>query len=85
MLAFIVTVIVATLILKQYKAQTVLFVGGLVLMGAAVLMGYPLLDAKKTTGFVWFDLFKFIELTFSTRAAGIGLMIMTVSGFAKYM
>ena len=56
MLAFIVTVIVATLILKQYKAQTVLFVGGLVLMGAAVLMGYPLLDAKKTTGFVWFDL-----------------------------
>lgn len=39
MLAFIVTVIVATLILKQYKAQTVLFVGGLVLMGAAVLMG----------------------------------------------
>lgn len=84
-IALLVTVIVAAMIIKKVKAQTVLFAGGLVLMAAAVLLGHPLLDAKKSTGFVWFDLFKFIEDTFSTRAAGIGLMIMAVGGFAKYM
>ena len=85
LIALIVTVIVAYMILHKMKAQTVLFAGGIVLMIIAVLMGYPLLEAKKSTGFVWFDIFKFIENTMSTRAAGIGLLIMAVAGFAKYM
>lgn len=84
-LAFVTTVVVAYMILKKKNAQTVLFAGGIFLMAMTILLGYPLLDAKKTTGMVWFDIFKFIEDTFSSRAAGIGLLIMAVGGFAKYM
>jgi DcuC family C4-dicarboxylate transporter len=46
LIALIVTVIVAYMILHKMKAQTVLFAGGIVLMIIAVLMGYPLLEAK---------------------------------------
>lgn len=84
-IAFVVTIIVAYMILKKMKPQTVLFAGGFVLLACTILMGYPILDAKKSTGFSWFDIFKFIELTFSSRAAEIGLLIMSVGGFAKYM
>ena len=84
-IALLTTIVVAWLIIKRMKPQAVLFAGGIFLLVVAILMGVPLLDAKKSTGFVWFDIFKFMEDTFSTRAAGIGLMIMTVGGFAKYM
>ena len=84
-IALLTTIVVAWLIINRMKPQAVLFAGGIFLLVVAILMGVPLLDAKKSTGFVWFDIFKFMEDTFSTRAAGIGLMIMTVGGFAKYM
>lgn len=84
-IALIATIIVAYMVLTKKKAQTVLFVGGIFLLACTILMGKPILDAKKTTGLSWFDIFKFIENTFSTRAAGIGLLIMAVGGFAKYM
>lgn len=84
-IALVVTVAVAYLIIKKNKPQTVLLAGGMILMVAAILFGYPILDAKKTTGLPWFDIFKFIEQTFSSRAANIGLIIMSVAGFAKYM
>lgn len=83
--ALLTTIVVAWLIIKRMKPQAVLFAGGIFLLAVAILMGYPVLDAKKSTGLSWFDIFKFIEDVFSTRAAGIGLMIMTVGGFAKYM
>lgn len=84
-IAMIVTAIVAYMVLTKKKAQTVLFVGGICLLACAIFMGKPILDAKKTTGLAWFDIFKYIENLFSTRAAGIGLLIMAVGGFAKYM
>lgn len=84
-IALLTTIVVAWLIINRMKPQAVLFAGGIFLLVVAILMGVPLLDVKKSTGFVWFDIFKFMEDTFSTRAAGIGLMIMTVGGFAKYM
>lgn len=83
--ALLTTIVVAWLIIKRMKPQAVLFAGGIFLLAVAILMGYPVLDAKKSTGLSWFDILKFIEDVFSNRAAGIGLMIMTVGGFAKYM
>lgn len=80
-----VTAIVAYLIIKRAKPQAVLFLGGMVLMAAAVLMGHDLLDAKKTTGFIWFDIFKYIENMFNTRAGGMGMYAMAIGGFASYM
>lgn len=59
---------------------------GLILMGCAVAFGLgKILPAKEATGLVFFDMFEFIKKTFSSRAAGLGLNIMAVGGFARYM
>ena len=86
LLALVVTLWVGYMIFKNYKAQTVLMFGGIILMACAVLLtGKGILPAKTSTGLVWFDIFEFIKNTLSSRAAGLGLMIMSVAGFAKYM
>lgn len=85
-IAIIVTVIVARLILKNYFPQAVLLSGGIVLLCFAILLGTgTILSGKATTGFIWFDIFKFLKNTLSSRAGGLGLTIMAVAGFAKYM
>lgn len=84
-IACFVTIAVSYLVLTKKKAQTVLLIGGIILLACAIFMGKPILDAKKSTGLAWFDIFKYIENTFSLRAGGIGLLIMAVGGFAKYM
>ena len=86
-LALIITVIVARLILKGYRAELILFVAGLVLMLATQIMSIgPILPASVTsTGFVGLDSFQFMSSMFSSRAASLGLMIMALMGFAQYM
>lgn len=91
-LALVVTIWVAWLILKGYKPQTVLFIGGLVLMTASMLLisgmdfvSSKSLTAKQSTNSQWFDLFAYIRQIFSSRTAGLGLIIMSIAGFAKYM
>lgn len=77
---------VGYLITKKYKPQPVLFMAGLILMACAVAFGLgKILPAKEATGLVFFDMFEFIKKTFSSRAAGLGLNIMAVGGFARYM
>lgn len=85
-IAIIVTIITGYLIVKKYKAQPVLLMSGIVLMACAVLIvGKPLLNAKQTTGFIWFDIFKYITTLFESRTAGLGMIIMAVAGFTRYM
>ncbi len=86
LLALVMTVWVGYMIVKKYKPQPVLFFGGMVLMAGAVMLGVgTILPAKEATGFVPFDMFEFIRKTLSSRAAGLGLSIMAVGGFARYM
>ena len=85
-IALIVTVAVGYLIVKKYKAQVVLICGGIILMCFAILFGLgEILPADKSTGWVGFDIFEFIKIIFSSRVADLGLMIMAVGGFARYM
>lgn len=85
-ISLIVTFWVGFLIVKKYKPQPVLFMAGLILMFAAVALGLgKILPVKESTGSVLFDAFEFIKQTFSSRAAGLGLNIMAVGGFARYM
>lgn len=85
-ISLIVTFWVGFLITKKYKPQPVLFIGGLVLMFAAVALGLgSILTPKASTGLVLFDAFEFIKQTMSSRAGGLGLNIMAVGGFARYM
>src|SRR6056297_1834574 len=85
-LAIIITGIVAKMVYGRYKPQAVLMFGGIVLMFLAVAFGLgSILAEEKSTGFILFDIFEFMKLTFSNRAGGLGLTIMSVAGFAKYM
>ncbi|WP_299735239.1 C4-dicarboxylate transporter DcuC [uncultured Endozoicomonas sp.] len=84
--SLLVIVLIGYLIFKKYNAQASLFFGGLLLLGAAIVTdnGVPLAEAK-SSGSVMLDLFTFIKVTMSSTVAGLGLNIMAVAGFAKYM
>lgn len=85
-IAAIVTLFVARLIFKRYLPQAALLAGGVILMCFAIFLETgTILNEKTTTGFIWFDIFRFIKNTLSSRAGGLGLTIMAVAGFAKYM
>ncbi|HWR08892.1 C4-dicarboxylate transporter DcuC [Sporomusa sp.] len=85
-ISLLVTFWVGYLIVKKYKPQPVLFMAGLILMFVAVALGLgKILPVKDSTGSVLFDAFEFIKQTMSSRAAGLGLNIMAVGGFARYM
>ncbi len=91
-LALVVTIWTAWLILKGYKPQTVLLFSGLILMTAAIVLipGMDFVSSKsltkgQSTNSAWFDLFAYIRQIFSSRVAGLGLTIMAISGFARYM
>lgn len=82
----IVTFWVGFLIYKKFKPQPVLFMGGMLMMYLAAVLGYgQILGAKATTGSVFFDAFEFIRATFSSNVGKLGLNIMSVGAFAKYM
>lgn len=85
-IALVVTCFTGYFIFKKYKAQAVLICAGFVMMAIALMMGLgPLLPAKETTGNLWFDMFRFVDVLANTRTGSLGLMIMVCAGFAKYM
>ena len=54
LVCLLVIAITGTLVIKKFKAQTVLLLGGLIMMFAAYLLGYTtssFVEAKKSTGF----------------------------------
>ena len=58
----------------------------MILMYIAVLCGYgTILPEKASTGSWFFDAFEFMRKTMSSNAAGLGLNIMSVGAFARYM
>lgn len=85
-IALVVTAFAAWVILLKYKPQLVLFFAGVVLMSLSVILGTgDFISAKMSTGFIWFDIFESIRLTFSSQIANIGLIILVVGAFATYM
>jgi len=84
--ALVVTLFVGYFILKKYKPQAILFTGGIVLMILASLFNTgEILAADAQTGFWFFDIFEYIKTIFVADAAGTGMIIMAVGGFAIYM
>lgn len=85
-LSLLVTFWTGYLVVKKFKPQPVLFIAGFVLMFAAVALGLgTILPEKDSTGLVLFDAFEFVKKTLSSNVAGLGLNIMAVAGFARYM
>lgn len=85
-IALFVTVVVGYFIVKKYKPQAVLLAAGILLMIIASVFGLgEVLPADAGTGFWLFDIFEYIKTIFAADAAGTGLIIMAVGGFAIYM
>lgn len=84
-IALLVVLGVGYLIYKKYNATIALAVGGIILLFAAVILGHPILSPEETTGIVWLDPFKKIEMSFLKNLGNIGLTIMTLFGFSSYM
>lgn len=86
-ISLIVIFVVGWAIIKKFKSQTILAMAGIGLMICAYLLGYKMdfVPKNQMTGFVLFDMFEYINLLMVKDVAGLGLMIMVCTGFAKYM
>lgn len=85
-LALLVLALVVYMLAKGYKPQPVLLLGGLLLMGLTVAFDIsPLLPEKKTTNLEFFDIFQVFSDILSSRMAGLGLTLMAIAGFSRYM
>ncbi|MDR3566310.1 MAG: C4-dicarboxylate transporter DcuC [Negativicutes bacterium] len=86
----IITIIVVAwviyMIVKKYFPQAVLLTAGIILLLATYFIGSnPILAAKESSGSAFLDIFHTIKVLLSSRVAGLGLTIMSIAGFAKYM
>lgn len=85
-ISILVIVWVGWTIAKKGYAPAILMIAGVVLLSCAVLLGTdPGLTLKKPTGAIFFDIYKVVEDVFSTTLGGLGLNIMIMGGFARYM
>ncbi|EUJ33203.1 transporter, anaerobic C4-dicarboxylate uptake C family protein [Listeria floridensis FSL S10-1187] len=84
-LAILAVTAVFYLIIKNYQPALVLLSAGLFLLIAAWILGKPLLSGGESTGFLFLDIFKQIELLFVEQLSVVGITIMTLFGFASYM
>lgn len=87
LLAIVIIVVTGWMMIKRYPAQIVLFASGLAMVAVAVLCGVENVLPKnaKSTGLVWFDMIDLMRIAAVQQTAGIGMIIMTAGGFAKYM
>ncbi len=74
-------------IIKKYNTQSVLLLAGLLMIALGVLNGNESFMPKggKVTGSVIVDFFEVITVISSSTLAKLGLIIMAVGGFSKYM
>lgn len=86
LLAVIVVAWVIFMIIKRYYPVAVLLTAGCVLLLYVFFAGNPqILTGKESSGSNFLDIFQTIKALLATRVAGLGLMIMSIAGFAKYM
>ncbi|MBY5946874.1 C4-dicarboxylate transporter DcuC [Photobacterium rosenbergii] len=74
-------------IVKKYNTQAVLFLAGLMMIALGVISGNTDFMPKggAHTGSVVVDFFEVIKVISSSTLAKLGLIIMAVGGFSKYM
>jgi DcuC family C4-dicarboxylate transporter len=75
----------ARLLLKNYNAQAVLLVVGLMMLAMSMILGTNSGLVQVSTGTVVFDLFKAIGGAFTNSLSRIGFMIMAIGGYVVYM
>lgn len=82
----LVVIWVIYMIIKKYYPQAVLLTAGIVLLLATYFSGSSsILEAKQSSSSAFLDIFHTIKVLLSSRVAGLGLTIMSIAGFARYM
>lgn len=84
-LAILVIIAVGYFIVKKYQAQGVLLIGGAILLLGGILLNDSPVMAKSATGSLYLDIFSQLSKNFIKTSGSLGLAIMVVSAFAKYM
>ncbi|WP_302162920.1 C4-dicarboxylate transporter DcuC [uncultured Fusobacterium sp.] len=84
-LAILVIIAVGYFIVKKYQAQGVLLIGGAILLLGGILLNDSPVMAKSATGSLYLDIFSQLSKNFIKTSGSLGLAIMIVSAFAKYM
>ena len=84
-LAILVIIAVGYFIVKKYQAQGVLLIGGAILLLGGILLNDSPVMAKSATGSLYLDIFAQLSKNFIKTSGSLGLAIMIVSAFAKYM
>lgn len=83
--SFIVLFLVAKGIAAGWYAQAVVLVGGVALLLATSYLLPEVAITTKSSGSPLLDVFVAVKQTFSEQAAGLGLTIMVIAGFSRYM
>lgn len=86
-LAIPIIFLVGYFIVKKYNTQSVLLISGLLMIMLGIINGYDNFIPKggESTGAIIFDLFEVIKVIASSTLSSLGLIIMAVGGFSKYM
>lgn len=84
-IAVLVVILVIYGLLKGAAPEAVCCWGRCPAVFTAWLRDTPLMVAEHSANWRYFDIFYLIGSVMSNRLAGIGLTIMTISGFARYM
>ncbi|WP_409310233.1 C4-dicarboxylate transporter DcuC [Pectobacterium sp. B1J-3] len=77
---------VAWMIAKKGYATAILLIAGVTLLSMSVLLNLgPGLVLKKSSGSSFFDIFLVVQNIMSSNLGGLGLSIMAMGGFSRYM
>ncbi|TDN54677.1 DcuC family C4-dicarboxylate transporter [Buttiauxella sp. JUb87] len=83
--SFLVIILVSAGIAKQYYAQSIILTGGIFLLFITALYFPSVSITKAVSGSRFIDIFIEIKSIFSDSIAKLGLIIMVIAGFSRYM
>lgn len=84
-ITFLVIVLVCAGIARKYYAQAVILTGGIILLIATVIAFPDVSITKAASGSRFIDIFIEIKVLFSDSISKLGLIIMVIAGFSRYM
>lgn len=84
-IAIAIVILVVWLLMRKYNAISVLLFAGLSMLIIAGLLGQKLSKIKQPTGSQAFNFVEYVIESLADINAGVGLVIMIISGFVAYM
>ncbi len=83
--SFLVIVLICIGISRKYYAQAVILTGGIALLLVTVIFFPEISITKTASGSKYVDIFVEIKAIFSDSISKLGLIIMVIAGFSRYM